>query len=263
MENRVLQLLDGNVLTITLNRPEQRNALNLDITLPLVDATQRAASDPQVRAVLLNGMGGTFCVGGDVGRLALQAESPPAYDEKVAEMRRITQAARILHGMPKPVVAAVDGAAAGAGLSLALACDFRVVGENAKITTGYARVGLPGDFGGAYFLTKIVGSARTRELYLTAPVLSGKEAHALGIMTRVVPDRDVQHEAKELATFLARGPTTALGLMKKNINSAENGDPEIFFEEELEHFCQCLQTSDHREAVNAFLQKRTPSFVGC
>jgi 2-(1,2-epoxy-1,2-dihydrophenyl)acetyl-CoA isomerase len=262
VKTNLLQVLDGGLLTITLNRPEHRNALNLEVTRPLVEAAEYAAADSRVRAVLLKGAGGTFCVGRDIRRLAGQAAAPPSFDEKKAEMRQITQAARTLHEMPKPVVAAIDGAAAGAGLSLALACDLRVVGEHEKITTAYARVGLSGDFGGSYFLTQIVGSARARELYMTAPVLSGSEAYAAGIMTQVVTDQEVQGVAINLARSLADGPTAALGMMKKNINAVESGHFDAFLEGELDHFCQCLQTSDHREAVAAFLHKRIPSFEG-
>ncbi|MGD4018473.1 enoyl-CoA hydratase-related protein, partial [Xanthomonas citri pv. citri] len=122
--------------------------------------------------------------------------------------------------MPKPVVAQLDGAAAGAGLSMALSCDLRIASESCKITTAFAKVGFSGDYGGTYFLTQLLGSARARELYLTSPVLTAKEAHAIGMVTRVVPDAEIDAAAHELALSLAQGPSIALGFIKRNINNA-------------------------------------------
>src|SRR6202163_2317890 len=186
----VLQNLDAGLLTITMNRPDRRNALNPEMTRGLVEAARRAAEDHEVRAVLLKGAGGTFCVGGDVKSMA-EGRAPLSFEAKTTNLRRGMEVSRILHEMPKPVVAQVDGAAAGAGLSIALACDLRVASASAKITTAFAKVGLSGDFGGTYFLTQLVGSARARELYLTSPVLTGRQALELGLVTRVVPDDQV------------------------------------------------------------------------
>ena len=167
----VLQKLDAGLLTITMNRPDRRNALNPDMTRGLVEAARRAAEDHEVRAVLLKGAGGTFCVGGDVKSMA-EGRAPLPFEAKMANLRRGMEVSRILHQMPKPVVAQVDGAAAGAGLSIALSCDLRVASASCKITTAFAKVGLSGDYGGTYFLTQMLGSAKARELYLTSPVLS-------------------------------------------------------------------------------------------
>ena len=262
MTDYVLQSLEHGLLTITLNFPERRNALNLDVTVPLLEAAQRASTDPEVRAVLLKGAGGTFCVGGDVREQADPSIALRTFEMNLSVLQGKIETARVLHTMTKPTVAAVEGAAAGAGLSLALACDLRIVGETAKITTAFAKIALPGDFGGMYFLTKMLGSAKCRELYLMSPVLSGKEAHAMGMMTRVVPDSDVAAVAYELAMSLAQGPTVALGYMKKNINNAETCSLEACLDGEALHHCRCLQTTDHKEAAVAFLQKRAPAFVG-
>jgi 2-(1,2-epoxy-1,2-dihydrophenyl)acetyl-CoA isomerase len=164
--------------------------------------------------------------------------------------------------MPKPVVAQLDGAAAGAGLSIALACDLRVAGESAKITTAFAKVGLSGDYGGTYFLTHLLGSAKARELYLTSPVLSAREALALGMVTRVVPDAEVEAATHELAMSLAQGPTVTLGYIKKNINNAEHLSLEACFDAEAMHHSRCGDTADHKEAAKAFVEKRKPAFVG-
>ena len=202
----VLQKLDAGLLTITMNRPDRRNALNPDMTRGLVEAARRAAEDHEVRAVLLKGAGGTFCVGGDVKSMA-EGRAPLPFEAKMANLRRGMEVSRILHEMPKPVVAQVDGAAAGAGLSIALSCDLRVASASCKITTAFAKVGLSGDYGGTYFLTQLLGSAKARELYLTSPVLTAQEAYNLGIVTKVVPDAEVEEAARELAMSLAQGPS--------------------------------------------------------
>jgi 2-(1,2-epoxy-1,2-dihydrophenyl)acetyl-CoA isomerase len=164
--------------------------------------------------------------------------------------------------MSKPVGAQLDGAAAGAGLSIALACDLRVASSSVKITTAFAKVGLSGDYGGTYFLTQMLGSAKARELYLMSPVLSAQEALALGIVTRVVPDDDVGSAAHELAMSLAQGPSITLGYIKRNINNAERLSLEACFDAEAMHHSRASETADHKEAAKAFVEKRKPAFQG-
>jgi 2-(1,2-epoxy-1,2-dihydrophenyl)acetyl-CoA isomerase len=164
--------------------------------------------------------------------------------------------------MPKPTVAAISGAAAGAGLALALACDLRVAGESAKITTAFGKVGLSGDFGGTYFMTRLIGSARARELYLTSPILDGRQARELGLVTRVVADDQVDAAATELARSLARGPTVTLGHMKQNLNLAEHAALGECLDNEAWRHTVCMTTEDHREAATAFVEKRAPRFSG-
>ena len=257
----VLQKLEAGLLTITMNRPDRRNALNPDMVRGLVDAARRAADDPEVRAVLFKGAGGTFCVGGDVKSMA-EGRAPLPFEAKLANLRRGMEVSRILHQMPKPVVAQLDGAAAGAGLSMALACDLRVASESCKITTAFAKVGFSGDYGGTYFLTQLLGSARARELYLTSPVLTAKEAHAIGMVTKVVADAEIDAAAHELALSLAQGPSIALGFIKRNINNAEHLPLEDCFDGEAIHHTRCSDTEDHKEAAKAFVEKRKPAFKG-
>jgi 2-(1,2-epoxy-1,2-dihydrophenyl)acetyl-CoA isomerase len=257
----VLQNLDEGLLTITMNRPDRRNALNPDMTRGLVEAARRAAEDHEVRAVLLKGAGGTFCVGGDVKSMAA-GRAPVTFEEKMTNLRRGMEVSRILHQMPKPVVAQVDGAAAGAGLSIALSCDFRVASHSAKITTAFAKVGLSGDYGGTYFLTQLLGSAKARELYLLSPVLSAHEAFALGMVTKVVPDGEVEAATRELAVSLAQGPSVTLGYIKRNINNAEHLSLEACFDAEAIHHSRASETADHKEAAKAFVEKRKPTFQG-
>ena len=257
----VLQKLEGGLLTITMNRPERKNALNPDMVRSLVEAARRAADDPEVRAVLFKGAGGSFCVGGDVKSMA-EGRAPLPFEQKLANLRRGMEVSRILHQMPKPVVAQLDGAAAGAGLSMALSCDLRVASESCKITTAFAKVGFSGDYGGTYFLTQLLGSARARELYLTSPVLTAKEAHAIGMVTRVVPDAEIDAAAHELALSLAQGPSIALGFIKRNINNAETMTLEACFDGEAIHHSRAGETADHKEAAKAFVEKRKAAFQG-
>jgi 2-(1,2-epoxy-1,2-dihydrophenyl)acetyl-CoA isomerase len=257
----VLQSLDKGLLTITMNRPDRRNALHPDITRGLVDTARRAAEDHEVRAVLLKGAGGTFCVGGDVKSMA-EGRAPLPFEAKLSNLRRGMEVSRLLHQMPKPVVAQLDGAAAGAGLSIALACDLRVASESCKITTAFAKVGFSGDYGGTYFLTQLLGSAKARELYLLSPVLSAKEAFALGMVNKVVPDSEIDAAARELAMSLAQGPSIAFGYIKRNINNAEHLSLEECFDGEAIHHTRASETADHKEAAKAFMEKRKAVFGG-
>jgi len=258
--DRILCDFQDGLLTITLNMPDRRNGLNTESALELLGAVQMATADATVRAVLLRGAGGTFCVGGDVKKMA--GGPPPDFEAKLVSMRETMQITRTIHTMSKPVVVAVDGAAAGAGLSIALAADFRIVGESAKLTTAFAKLAVSGDYGGLFFLSKLIGSAKARELALLSPVLSGDEAFALGLATKVVADAEVQDAAHELAARLARGPTVALGYIKANINNAENMSLDSYLEAEALHHCRCLQTEDYKEAARAFVEKRPPAFRG-
>jgi 2-(1,2-epoxy-1,2-dihydrophenyl)acetyl-CoA isomerase len=257
----VLQNLDKGLLTITMNRPERRNALNPDMTRGLVDAARRAAEDHEVRAVLIKGAGGTFCVGGDVKSMA-EGRTPLPFEAKLANLRKGMEVSRILHQMQKPVVAQLDGAAAGAGLSIALSCDLRVASASCKITTAFAKVGFSGDYGGTYFLTQLLGSAKARELYLLSPVLTAQEAFNLGMVTKVVPDAEVEEASRELAMSLAQGPSIALGFIKRNINNAESMSLEACFDGEAIHHTRAGETADHKEAAKAFVEKRKPAFQG-
>jgi 2-(1,2-epoxy-1,2-dihydrophenyl)acetyl-CoA isomerase len=261
MTDIVLQHLDRGLLTITMNRPDRRNALNAEMTRGLVDAARAAAEDSAVRAVLLKGAGGTFCVGGDVKSMAAGRE-PMSLEAKVTQLRRGMEVSRILHTMQKPVVAQLDGAAAGAGLSIALSCDLRVASTSVKITTAFAKVGFSGDYGGTYFLTHLLGSAKARELYLLSPVLTAQEALGLGMVTRVVPDAEIDAAAHDLAMSLAQGPSITLGYIKKNINNAEQLSLEACFDAEALHHSRCSETEDHKEAAKAFVEKRAAVFKG-
>lgn len=262
MASVLTETREGRLLTLSFNRPERRNALSPEVGEAMLVALRQAQDDPDVGAVLLRGEGGTFCVGGDVKSFAAGYFGDASFADREARLRRGMEAVRMLHDMRKPTIAAISGAAAGAGLSIALACDLRVAGRTAKITTAFVKVGLPGDYGGAYFLTRLLGSARARELFMLSPTLSGQEAHAMGLVTRVVDDEAVDHAAREMALSLASGPSIALGYMKQNLNLAEQSDLGAFLDAEAERQTRAMQTEDHKEAARAFVEKRAPLFAG-
>ena len=258
----VLQHLESGLLTITMNRPDRRNALNPDMVVGLVEAARRAAEDHEVRAVLFKGAGGTFCVGGDVKSMA-EGRAPLPFEAKLANLRRGMEVSRILHQMPKPVVAQLDGAAAGAGLSMALACDLRVASESCKITTAFAKVGFSGDYGGTYFLSQLVGTAKARELYFLSDRIDMSTALRLGLVNFVVPAEQLEAETVKLAQRLAKGPRVAYRYMKENINRAASGaDVDDCLDLEATHHVHTGFTEDHREAAKAFVEKREPMFKG-
>jgi 2-(1,2-epoxy-1,2-dihydrophenyl)acetyl-CoA isomerase len=262
MSDVLIEKLEDGLLTLTLNRPERRNALNPDMLEALLDATRRAASNPAVTVVMLTGAGGAFCVGGDVKAMAAQDARSLVVDDRTEDLRRKMESARLLHDMRKPTIAAIEGAAAGAGLSFALACDLRLANRSAKLTTAFVKVALSGDFGGTYFLTKLLGSAKARELYLTSPILSADEALQLGLVTRVFEDASFQDEAKAFAMALARGPRLTLGSIKHNLNLAEYAPIGTCFDNEAVNHSRAATTEDHREAAAAFVEKRQPNFKG-
>jgi 2-(1,2-epoxy-1,2-dihydrophenyl)acetyl-CoA isomerase len=263
MDEVLLQSIEDGVLTLTMNRPDRLNALSWEMCDRLIHALASAADDRAVGAVVLTGAGRAFCAGGDVKSMAEAPQDAASYEDRVADLRRRMEAARLLHEMTKPTIAMVRGPAAGAGLSLALACDLRIAGEEARFTTAFAKVGLSGDFGGHYFLTRILGTAKARELYLLSPVLDARAALAAGLVARVVPDAALEDETRAMAKSLAKGPRVALGYMKQNLNLAEGAASlaMVMDAEALRH-TRCTATDDHREAAAAFVAKRPPRYQG-
>jgi 2-(1,2-epoxy-1,2-dihydrophenyl)acetyl-CoA isomerase len=258
----LLQADHGPLRVLSINRPERRNALSAELCFAFESAASLAAEDDAVRAVLVRGEGGTFCVGGDVKAMAEGAGAELTVEQRVVMLRKRMEVSRTLYQMAKPTVAAIAGAAAGAGLSIALACDFRVAARSAKFTTAFAKVGLSGDFGGTWFITQIVGSAKARELYLMPRTLSADEALALGLVTKVVDDEDFEAEALAFARALAEGPSVTLGYMKRNLNHAVTLPLEAALDLEAAHHVRCTMTEDHAEAARAFVEKRAPRFKG-
>jgi 2-(1,2-epoxy-1,2-dihydrophenyl)acetyl-CoA isomerase len=263
MSQDLIENIKDGVGVLTMNRPDRLNALSGPMLDALLEALPRLAEDPNVGCVVLTGAGRGFCAGGDVKAMAEGREmSGDTLEERAQGLRNKMETSRWLHEMPKPTIAMVRGAAAGAGLSLALACDLRIAGESAKFGTAFARVGYSGDFGGSYYLTQLVGTAKARELYYTAELVDAQRALTLGLVNRVVGDDRLEEETLALAGKIARGPRIALRYMKRNLNAAESGSLRELLDLEAWHHTRTGQTDDHREATKAFVEKREPVFRG-
>ena len=260
------RVADG-VAYLVMNRPERRNALSDEMLRGMAEALREAETASDVRCVVLTGAGRAFCAGGDVKGMAARAgggSAGPTLDERI-HRQRLSQreTAGRIYRMPKPVIAALPGAAAGAGLSLALACDLRIAAESAVITTAFAKVGFSGDYGGSYFLSHLLGAAKARELYYLSDRLDAKQAERLGLVNRVVPDAALESETRALAARIASGATVAFRYMKENLNRAQEGaSAEECLDLEATHHVHTGLTEDHREAAQAFVEKRAPVFKG-
>jgi 2-(1,2-epoxy-1,2-dihydrophenyl)acetyl-CoA isomerase len=261
MERQLIEAVSEGVATLTLNRPERLNALSTPIMEGLLEALPRLAQDPAVGVVVLTGAGRGFCAGGDVKSMT-EGSVERSFGEAVSHLRGRMEVARLLHEIPKPTIAMVNGPAAGAGMSLALACDLRIAGQSARFVTAFANIGFSGDFGGSYFLSKLVGTGKARELYYTADPLDAAQALAVGLVNRVVADGELVETTMAFARKLARGPRIALALMKANFNAAESSTLAELLDLEARRQIETGRTDDHREAARAFVEKRAPAFHG-
>src|SRR5713226_2447882 len=264
--SELLCAIRDRVAIITLNRPEVRNALSDHLTPALRIMIKTCGESPDVGALLITGAGTAFCAGGNVKGMGAHRDKKKlemSYDEKVADLQ---ERQRLLTGalvsVRKPTIAALPGPAIGAGLAIAMACDIRIAAQSAFVSTGYLRVGLSGDYGIAWLLTRLVGTARARELMFTADKVDAARCEAIGLVNRVVPDEDLQEEAFALARAMAEGPTLALRAMKDNLDDALELDFASARDREAERLVRLTTTSDHREAVQAFIEKRKAVFRG-
>lgn len=263
MADDLLEQVTDGVARLTMNRPDRLNALSRPMLDTMHAALLRLAADPAIGVVVLTGAGRGFCSGGDVKAMAEGREAEgETLESRAYALRSRMEVSRLLHEMPKPTIAMVRGAAAGAGLSLALACDLRVASDNARFGSAFARVGYSGDFGGSFYLTQLVGTAKARELYYTADLVDAAQALALGMVNRVVPDAKLEEETMALAARIAGGPRVALAYMKRNMNAAETGTLKDQLDLEAWHHTRTGLTEDHREATKAFVEKRPPVFKG-
>jgi 2-(1,2-epoxy-1,2-dihydrophenyl)acetyl-CoA isomerase len=265
----LLARVEDRVAILTLNRPKRRNAFSNEMLRGLAEALRDVEHARDVGCVVLTGAGGAFCAGGDVKAMAEggsgggTGDGGAGIDAAIHRQRTLQrETAGRIYSMPKPVVASLPGAAAGAGFALALACDLRIASENAVMLTAFARVGFSGDWGGSYFLTQLVGSAKARELYYLSERLDAKEAERVGLVNQVVPAGDLEERTLELASRLAHGPTVAYRYMKENLNRAVGGDVMECLDLEATHHVHTSFTRDHREAAKAFVEKREPVFEG-
>jgi len=271
MPDVIFEKRDNGVALITLNRPDSLNAMGGDLMPLLAQHLAECRWDSGVRCVILTGAGRAFCAGGDVKNMAAARSdggdgkhSPAAqFAHGVDELRESQRATSYtLHTMPKPTIAMVNGHAVGAGLSLALACDVRIASDRAKFGTVFRNVGFSGDFGGSYFLQRLVGNERARMLYFTGQIVDADEAGRIGMVSKVVPHDNLEEETMTLASLIASGPSLAYTRMKENLNRAETCDLLTLLEQEALNMRLSGTTHDHREAARAFVEKRQPTFTG-
>lgn len=267
-EEHLLERIESGVAILTMNRPESLNALSGGMMHGFTEALPRLFRDPEVGAIVITGSGRGFCAGGDVKGMAAgnagggSQSRPPSMEARANDLRASMEISRMLHDGPKPTIAMMRGPAAGAGLSLALACDIRMASDTIRLTTAFANVGFSGDFGGSWFLTKMVGTAKARELYFTADKIDAEQALSMGLVNHVVPDEELESATMALAGRIAKGPRVAYEYMKKNLNAAESGTLQQVFDMEAWNMTRTAFTEDHKEAARAFVEKRAPAFKG-
>jgi 2-(1,2-epoxy-1,2-dihydrophenyl)acetyl-CoA isomerase len=251
----------NNVAWITFNRPEAMNAINTQATNEFSDIVNRCSVDRSIRAVVLTGTGDrAFCAGGDVAEFA---ESGDKLEMLIREMTGVLHVGiSRLAWLPAPVIAAVNGVAAGAGLSFAACCDLAIAADHAKFTSAYTKIGFTPDGSSTFFLNRLLGRRRVMELYMTNRVLSAQEALDWGLVNRVVPAADLMTEVTKLAETLAAGPTRAYGGIKKLVMMSPNDTLESQMERETRVIAEMSTSKDGREGVNAFVAKRKPNFIG-
>jgi enoyl-CoA hydratase/carnithine racemase len=275
--DELLCRIESRVAVITLNKPQKKNALGDILTPALRRTLLMVEDDDRVGCVMITGAGNAFCAGGDVSEMGggpttpepssehssepSPKPSPKHREERIAEltMKQATLTQRLFE-LDKVTIAALPGAAAGAGVSIALACDLRVASTNAFITTAFRNIGLSGDYGGSWFLPRLIGLAKAKELYYTSPRVDASTCLALGIFNQVFTEDEFQSAAFEYAKLIAQGPTQALGRMKKNLNASLQNNLSESLEMEARHLIASAGTQESKEAVTAFMEKRQPKF---
>jgi 2-(1,2-epoxy-1,2-dihydrophenyl)acetyl-CoA isomerase len=256
----LIETVEDGVAILTLNRPENLNALSEDIRLGLLDSLSRLGADTSVGCIVLTGAGRGFCAGGDVKTMG--GRSAKVFEERAAGIAQSGRIPMLMHTSPKPIIGMINGVAVGAGLSMAAACDIRIAARSARFGTGFIKIGLSGDWGGTWTLTRLVGTAKARELFFTGDMIDAEEAHRIGLVNKVVDDGDLAAATMTLAHRIAAMPHVALGYTKRNLAVAETGDFATSLDMEAFNQARCSQMEDHREAVQAFKEKRKPVFTG-
>jgi 2-(1,2-epoxy-1,2-dihydrophenyl)acetyl-CoA isomerase len=261
-ENRaVLEKREGGVATLILNRPERMNALNKDLILALNDALTRVEADEEINVVVLAGAGRAFCAGGDLAVIGKGRQ-----ENNTAELQPILrsgmQAVLKIRTMRQAVIAAVHGAAAGAGMNIALAADIRIASEDAMFGQNFAKVGLFPDYGGTFFLPQLVGPAKAAELFYTGDMINAAEAMRLGIVNRVVPLAQLESEVRALAQKIAQGPAIAIRAVKQTLFGRDKEELVALLDLEVEQQMKCFLSGDCDEGIRAFFDKRAPKFQG-
>jgi 2-(1,2-epoxy-1,2-dihydrophenyl)acetyl-CoA isomerase len=257
----LLEVKHEGIATLVLNRPDRLNALNNELAMAVNDALGRIAKDPSVNVVVITGAGRAFCAGGDLGALS-KGHQTGATHELEPLLRAGMQMVLRMRAMPQPVIAAVNGAAAGAGMNIALATDIRIAAEEATFGQNFSKVGLFPDYGGTYFLPQLVGPAKAAELFYTGDMIDAKTALSLGIVNHVVPGAQLEAAVKSLAQRIANGPSLAIQAVKKTLFGAEKDKLSAALDHEVKEQIRCYLSEDCSEGIRAFFDKRPPKFQG-
>ena len=261
MTNSLLIKRENDILEIMFNRPESRNAITRDMFEQMLTTLEKCKEDNELRAIFLSGKGEAFSAGGDVKDMATR-EDNSSLQEKTNSLRRIMGVSELLYSLPIPTISIINGPAAGAGFAIALACDMRVATENAKFVTAFSKIAFSGDFGGSYFLTKIIGTAKARELFYLSDTIEAKKAHELGIINNLIDANEINEYAINLKNKFRNLAPIAIKYMKKNLNIAETGDLNLSLNQEALHMMICSETEDHKNAAKAFVNKEKVVFKG-
>ena len=257
----ILEQRHEGIAVLVMNRPDRLNALNNELASALNEALGRIAKDPSVNVVVVTGAGRAFCAGGDLGVIGRGRE---ARDTKQLEPILRAGMGAVLHMrlIPQPVIAAVNGAAAGAGMNVALAADIRISAEEAVFGQNFAKVGLFPDYGGTYFLPQLVGPSKAAELFYTGDMIDAQAALRLGLVNRVMPGAQLEAEVKAFAAKLAAGPPVAMRAVKQTLFGGEKDALSRALEAEVQHQMRCFASEDCLEGIHAFFEKRPPKFQG-
>lgn len=256
----LIETVEDGIAILTLNRPENLNALSDDIRVGLRDALTRLGADNAIGCIILTGAGRGFCAGGDVKTMG--SRSAKVFEERAAGILQSARVPMLMHETPKPIIGMINGVAVGAGLGMAAACDIRIAARSARFGAGFIKIGLSGDWGATWLVTRLVGTAKAREMFFTGDLIDADEAARIGLVNKVVDDRELLATTMAMAKRIASMPHLALGYTKKNLATAEVGDFATSIDMEAFNQARCSQMEDHREAVLAFKEKRKPVFTG-
>ena len=261
MSEHILIEKKNNILHIRFNRPDSKNAITRDMFELLLNTLEGCKKDHNLRAIFLTGEGDAFSAGGDVKDMATK-EDNSSLEEKTNSLRRIMGVSELLYTLPIPTISIINGAAAGAGFAIALACDMRIATQNAKFVTAFSKIAFSGDFGGSYFLTKIIGTAKARELFYLSEVIDAEKAKNLGIVNNIIDSNEIDEYTVSLKNKFKDLAPIAIKYMKKNLNIAEVGDLNLSLNQEALHMMICSETEDHKNAAKAFVNKEKVVFQG-
>jgi len=261
MSKHILIENKDNILHIKFNRPESKNAITREMFEQLLTTLEKCKENHDLRAIFLTGEGDAFSAGGDVKDMATKQDNS-SLEEKTNSLRRIMGVSELLYTLPIPSISIINGAAAGAGFSIALSCDMRIATENAKFVTAFSKIAFSGDFGGSYFLTKIIGTAKARELFYLSEVIDAEKAEYLGIVNNVIKSSEIDEYTSSLKNKFKNLAPIAVKYMKKNLNIAEAGDLNLSLNQEALHMMICSETEDHKNAAKAFVNKEKVVFKG-